>query len=154
MSTPFPVPGTHPLPRAAVDLPTVVWVNVVLGLPAYFLAFLVAYGFRDHVGLPEHALFLGQVGAFATVTGLLAATITVVRQRRSYAGCAVVGVLSSLALNAAVVAVGSVVSALHKQDGSVSADFSTATDVLVAGGLLVVAVVLGRLAGRVASRLP
>ena len=52
---------------------------------------------------------------------------------------AVVRLLTSLALNLAVVGVGSIVSATRKEENSVSADFSTATDVLVASGLFVLA---------------
>jgi hypothetical protein len=48
----------------------------------------------------------------------------------------------SLALNLVVVGAGSIVSATHKDENSVSADFSTATDVLVASGLFVLAVAL------------
>jgi hypothetical protein len=52
-------------------------------------------------------------------------------------------------VNAAVLGVGSIVSAAHKDEGSVSQDFTTGTDVLVAAGLLAVATVAGWLAWRV-----
>lgn len=48
----------------------------------------------------------------------------------------------SLALNSAVVGAGSIVSATHKDENSVSADFSTPTDVLIATGLFVLAAAL------------
>lgn len=134
-----------PLPHSpAVRLITVSWpvvlANLVLGLPAYFVAFLFAYGFRDQVGWPEHTAFLVVVAVFATGAGLLGATVPTVRGR-SFGRRAAVGVLTSVTLNAAVVAAGSVASATHEAEGSVSADVSTTTDVLVVVGLLAVGVV-------------
>lgn len=64
------------------------------------------------------------------------------------------GVLLSLALNSAVVGVGSIISATHKDEGSVSADFSTATDVLIATGLLVLAATLAAVAVRLVRSSP
>jgi hypothetical protein len=117
--------------------------NAVLGLPAYFVSFLFAYGFRDQVGLAEHATFLVLIAIFASVSGLVgAAAAAASLPGRPFPRRAAFGVRMSLALNSAVVGAGSIVSALHKQENSVSAEFSTATDVLVAGGLFVVAAML------------
>lgn len=44
--------------RPAEGFWPVVIVNAVFGLPAYFISFLFAYGFRDEVGLTEHMTFL------------------------------------------------------------------------------------------------
>ena len=121
----------------------VVITNAVLGLPAYFIAFLFAYGFRDVIGLAEHVAFLVLVAIFAAVAGLVATAIPWSSRPRPPAGRrAAFGVQLSLALNAAVVGVGSIVSATHKEENSVSADFSTQTDVLVATVLFVVAAAL------------
>ena len=139
MSASVPLPHSPAVRLLAVSWP-VVLANLVLGLPAYFIAFLFAYGFRDQVGWAEHTAFLVMVTVFATGAGLLGATVPTVRGR-SFGRRAAVGVLTSAALNAVVVAAGSVVSATHKAEGSVSADFSTTTDVLVAAGLLAVAAV-------------
>ena len=144
MSASVPLPRSPGVRLLAVSWP-VVLADLVLGLPAYFVAFLFAYGFRDQVGLAEHTAFLVMVAVFATCTGLLGATVPTepTVPRRRYGRRAGVGVLTSLALNALVLAVGSVVSATHKAEGSVSADFSTTTDVLVVVGLAAVAAVCG-----------
>lgn len=121
----------------------VVIANAVLGLPAYFISFLFAYGFRDDVGLAEHVTFVALIAIFACVSGLVGvAASTAFRPGRSLARRAALGVRLSLALNSAVVGVGSIVSATHKDENSVSADFSTATDVLIAMVLFVLAVAL------------
>jgi cellobiose-specific phosphotransferase system component IIC len=124
-------------------------VNVVLGVPAYFVSFLFAYGFEDSVHVGNHVAFLVMIAIFATVTGLLS---TFTKGDRPFARRASVGVLASLALNSAVVGAGSIVSAAHKDDGSVSAAFSTQTDVLVATGLFVVACACAAAALRAARR--
>lgn len=130
-------------PRRAEGFWPVVIVNAVLGLPAYFISFLFAYGFRDEVGLAEHLTFLVLIAIFAAVSGLAAAAFpTASLPRRSFARRAAFSVWMSLALNSAVVGAGSIVSATHKDENSVSADFSTPTDVLVATGLFVLAAAL------------
>ena len=121
---------------------SVLLVNCVLGLPAYFISFLFAYGFRDEVGLAEHVTFLVLIGTYAVVAGLVGAAVPLSsRPRPPFSRRAAFSVPMSLALNLAVVGVGSIVSATHKDEGSVSADFSTTTDVLVACGLFVLAAV-------------
>jgi hypothetical protein len=127
--------------------------NVVLAVPAYFISFLFAYGFRDQVGLAEHLTFLVLITTFACVTGVVGAAFSAAsRPGRPFAGRVVSGVLMSVALNAAAVGAGSVVSALHKAENSVSADFSTTTDVLVAAGLFATALVLAAAAARTQTR--
>jgi hypothetical protein len=131
----------------------VVIVNALLGLPAYFISFLLAYGFRDEVGLKEHATFLVLIAMFASVSGLVGAAFsTAASPRRSFGRSAAFGVLVSLALNSAVVGAGSIVSATHKEENSVSVDFSTLTDVLVATGLFVLAAALAVAAVRAGAR--
>ncbi len=131
----------------------VVVTNAVLGLPAYFISFLFAYGFRDVVGGAEHLSFLLLVAIFAIVSGLIGAAFWMTsRPRPAAARRAAFGVLVSLALNSAVVGAGSVVSAANKDEGSVSAAFSTPTDVLVAALLFVLAAALGTTALRVGRR--
>ncbi len=127
--------------------------NVVLGLPAYFISFLFAYGFRDTVGVAEHVTFLVLISIFAAVAGLIGTALTpttgaplVMRRRVPF------GVLMSLGMNSAVVGLGSIVSAMHKDEGSVSAAFSTTTDVLVAAGLFAAAVALAAAALRADRR--
>lgn len=109
------------------------------GVPVYFFAFLFAYGFRDTIGWGNHLTFLAAVAVFATACGLpvlLAAEWEpVVNTRELFA----FGIQSAWALNALAVGIGSIVSADHKAEGSVSADFSTTTDVVVATALFGIA---------------
>ena len=124
--------------------------NAVLGVPAYFMSFLFAYGFRDHVGLMEHVTFLVLIAIFAAVSGLVGMALPMTpKPRPSAARRAVFGVRMSLALNLVGVGAGSIVSATHKDENSVSADFSTVTDVLLASGLFVLAVAFAASALRV-----
>jgi cytochrome bd-type quinol oxidase subunit 2 len=127
--------------------------NGVLGLPAYFISFLFAYGFQDEVGLADHMTFLVLIAIFAVLSGLAGMALPWMPQPRPTAARrAEFGVQMSLALNLAIVAAGSVVSATHKDEGSVSADFSTTTDVLLASVLLVLAAALATAALRVDLR--
>jgi hypothetical protein len=50
---------------------SVLIVNVIFGVPAYFLAFLFAYGFKAPVGLRDHVAFLVMIAIFAVVSGLV-----------------------------------------------------------------------------------
>jgi hypothetical protein len=124
--------------------------NVLLGLPAYFIAFLFAYGFEDDVDLANHLTFLVLIAMYATFTGAFSMALFMTPEPRPPLSARVAfGVPMSLALNSAVVGIGSIVSATHKDEGSVSAGFSTVTDVLVASGLFVVAIALAAAASRV-----
>ena len=133
----------------------VLLLNVVVGLPAYFISFLFAYGFQDDVRLENHVTFLVLIAMYATVTGAVGmALFRTPEPRPSMAARVAFGVPMSLALNSAVVGIGSIVSATHKDENSVSADFSTVTDVLVASGLFVVAIALAAAALRVDLHAP
>lgn len=117
--------------------------NAVLGGPAYFISFLFAYGFRDDVGLMKHVMFLVLIAIFAALSGLIGMALQMTRKARpSAARLAAFGVPMSLALNLVVVGAGSIVSGTHKAENSVSADFSTMTDVLLASGLFILAAAL------------
>ena len=129
--------------------------NLLLGVPAYFTAFLMAYGFQDPVALGNHVTFLVLIAIFAVATGLIGMAVSANGGPPATAGRRVrCGVLASLALNTAVVGAGSIVSAQHKAENSVSAGFSTTTDVLVASVLFVMAIVLTLAAVRVVSSRP
>jgi hypothetical protein len=144
------IPSVVPRDRGAAEglWPTVI-TNAFFGLPAYFIAFLFAYGFREEVGVTEHATFLVLITIFASVTGLVATALaTAIRPTRSFAGRAAFCVQMSVALNSAVVGAGSIVSATHKDENSVSVGFSTTTDVLIATGLFVLAADLAVVAVR------
>jgi hypothetical protein len=60
----------------------------------------------------------------------------------------------SVALNSAAVGAGSIVSAAHKEENSVSSNFSTMTDVLVATGFFALAAALAAAAVLVNRRSP
>lgn len=122
----------------------------LLGVPAYFIAFLIAYGFKGSVGVGSHVVFLVLVGLFAVLAGQISAggesedsPDPTSSSRMKF------GFRASVSLNAAAVGVGSIVSAQHKDENSVSQGFSTTTDVLVASGLFAIALVAGLLALRV-----
>ncbi|WP_148045047.1 hypothetical protein [Nocardioides marmorisolisilvae] len=123
-------------------------VSVLTGPPAYFISFLFAYGFRDHIGVVEHGTFLVLIALYATATGLLSTVagtgLAPIRQRATF------GVRAAGALNATAIGIGSVVSSLNKDQGSVSADFSPVTDVAVAGTLFFLAATLAVSAFRTA----
>lgn len=70
MSAFAPGPGTRVM-RQVEGFRPVVYANIVLGLPAYFVSFLLAYGFRDDVGPAEHLRFLVLIATFASVSGLV-----------------------------------------------------------------------------------
>ena len=113
---------------------------------SYFVAFLFAYGFKDRVTTGQHMFFFG----CAAVIILVSARISVsavggalgVRAPKAFA------VWATIALNLVVLGAGSIVSATHKDENSVSADFSTTTDVVIAVALLAPAVIAAWLTWR------
>lgn len=142
MSSPLVLPrastrGGFRHPGCAV-LP-VIGLNVFLGVPAYFVAFLTAYGFVDSITLGEHLTFLTLIAVYAVLAGALAAAPPAMRYPDSTLQIQAFGALTSLAVNATAVSLGSIVSAVNKDQNSVSADFSSTTDVLVAAALVGVA---------------
>ena len=142
---------THLMPAAKRFLPVLV-ANVLVGVPAYELFFVYADGFSESVGLREHLTFLAVIAILAVVAGAIGGVIRTSADPQLPLGSrAIFGVLASLALNSFAVGVGSIVSATHKDEGSVSADFTTTADVLVAAGLFVVAAMFGAIAKRLDS---
>jgi hypothetical protein len=104
------------------------------------MSFLFAYGFEETVGARDHAVFLGLVTVFALVVAVL--SLAVPPERRPHAPVGrrlALAACVSTALHGAVVGIGSIVSAMHKEEGSVSAGFTSITDVLVAATLFAVA---------------
>lgn len=109
----------------------VLGVNVLLGSPAYLFAFFFTYAFRDSIGWSAHLTFVATIAAYSVVTGILALSPAASRYRESSLHILTFGVLSSLALNAAAVGIGSIVSDANKNQGSVTAGFSTTADIVV-----------------------
>lgn len=143
----------HPRASHRTGVVVTLLLDLLGGAPACFVAFLFAYGFEESIGLTDHVTFLVLVAAFACAMGCFGALAdrSGVPGRRLWQSAAVT-VPTSLSLNALAVAVGSVVSAANKDQNSVSAAFSTTTDVLVAGSLLAASVLLALVAVRAARR--
>lgn len=110
-------------------------VNLAIGLFAYFIAFLMAYGFEDHVTTGQHVFFLIEVAVIVLISAVISRfaiqPMLGLPRRQAFA----LALSAGATLHLIVVGVGSIISATHKEDNSVSADFSTTTDVLVAVGL-------------------
>lgn len=117
----------------------VVALAVGFGTVGYFVVFLFAYGFRDDVGTEQHAVFLTGIAVIAVFVGLASSAPAAAIVRAPWRLVAAWTLALSFALNLAAVGAGSVVSALNKDAGSVSEDFSVVTDVMVAGCLFAAA---------------
>jgi hypothetical protein len=127
---------------------TVAVVNLAIGFVAYFIAFLFAYGFDDKIETAQHVVFLVEVGVIAVVSAIICASIIRSTFHLAPQAAFAVAIWTGLALHLTAVGIGSIVSATHKEENSVSADFSTTTDVAVAACLLIPAVAAGWLAWR------
>jgi len=113
----------------------VLTLNVVIGVEAYFIAFLFAYGFRDRVTASQHVFFLIEVAVIAMISALISAVIIRPRLGMPLRKAFALALSAGATLHLVVLGIGSIISATHKADNSVSASFSTTTDVLVAIGL-------------------
>ena len=106
----------------------------LLNAVSYFVAFLFAYGFKDEVTTGQHVFFLACVAVITVVSARLSALAVSgglgVRAPRAF------GAWAAVTINLVAVGLGSIVSATHKDENSVSADFSTTTDVVIAVALL------------------
>ncbi|WP_148046074.1 hypothetical protein [Nocardioides marmoriginsengisoli] len=129
----------------------VLGLNAILGIPAYLFSFLFAYAFVDVIGWTQHLTFLGLIAVYAFVVGSLATSVPAWRYPESSFRILNFGVVASLALNTAAVGIGSIASAANKDQQSVSAAFSTTTDVLVAMSLFGVAAICAFAASRIGS---
>lgn len=134
--------------RATVAVGLVVGINLLVGFLGYFVAFLFAYGFVDEVGVAHHVVFLALVGVIAAVGAAVSTPLVKASSGMSTRRSAALAFRVSAATHLFAVGVGSVISSRYKDAGSVSAAFSTTTDVLVAAGLFLCAAVAGWLAWR------
>lgn len=124
-------------PRWAVAVGVVLLVDGAIGVIGYFIAFLFAYGFSEGVSNAQHGVFLTAVAVIGIGSAAVTTPVVVgvaglgTRRAAAVAGwTTAAGTLIALGL-------GSIVSATHKDQNSVSASFSTTTDVVVATCLLV-----------------
>ena len=118
----------------------------LLNAISYFVAFVFAYGFKDRVTTGQHVFFFVFAAVIVLVSAWLSASVVGgglgVRASKAFARWA------TITLNLAALGAGSIVSATHKDENSVSADFSTTTDVAVAVALLAPALVAAWLTWR------
>jgi hypothetical protein len=149
------VPVTQPrnLPLGFGVLALVLAVNTVIGFVAYFIAFLMAYGFEDRVTTGQHVFFLIEVAVIVLVCALVSRFAIHPLLGTSASRTLALSLAAGATLNLVVVGIGSIISATHKADNSVSANFSTTTDVLVAVGLFAPAIVTAWLTWRLWPRL-
>lgn len=113
---------------------------------AYFIAFLFAYGFQESITTGEHVFFLIEVAAIAAISALISATAIQPWLGVPKRGAIALASSTGATLHLVVLGIGSIISATHKDEGSVSADFSTTTDVLVAIALFAPAILTAWLA--------
>ncbi len=123
-------------------------INLVIGFIGYFIAFVFAYGFRDEIGTTEHMLFLILIAILTAICASVSTLVIKAALNLTFRGAAALAFSASAAANLGAVGLGSIVSATHKDEGSVSADFSTTTDMLVAAGLFAAALVAAWVAWR------
>jgi Co/Zn/Cd efflux system component len=116
-------------------------VNTVIGFVAYFIAFLMAYGFEDHVTAGQHLFFLTEVVVIVFVCALISRFAIRPLLKTTASRTLALALVAGATLNLVVVGIGSIISATHKAENSVSANFSTTTDVLVAVGLFAPAII-------------
>lgn len=109
---------------------------VVIGPIPYLFAFLLAYAFSEAIAPAQHVFFLIEIAAIAVVIALIATPFVRASAAIPTSQAIWLSFLVSLAMNLAVVGIGSIVSALYADQGSVTAEYSLATDVLLAAGLL------------------
>ena len=126
-------------------LAIVVGLNL-LNVVTYFVAFLFAYGFKDEVTAGQHMFFFACAAVITLVSARLSAAAVGgglgVEAPKAFASWATV------TLNLVVLGLGSIVSATHKEENSVSAELSTTTDVIIAAALLGPALVTAWLSWR------
>lgn len=95
---------------------------VVGGAMTLFVAFLFAYGFQDHVGATQHAVFLVEVAVSAVVLGVVAGSLSAVLLSVPVHRGIRFGVAVSVAAHLVALALGTVVSLANEDQSSVTAD--------------------------------
>jgi hypothetical protein len=138
--------------RARNAVTIVVAVVLVLGPVAYFVAFFLAYAFNESISAATHAFFLGEITTFAVIMAVVAAPFVGAAAAIPWGRAFRLAVALSIAINFALVGIGSIVSAMNADQNSVTAEYAWTTDVLLAAGLFGVAAVAGRVAVRLRPR--
>ena len=126
----------------------VLGLNAFIGLPVYWITFVVAFAYEETIGPALLLVFLAPIAIYAALVGLIVLFSAAWEPEADVGPLLAYGVLTSLALNGFTVGVGSIVSALNKDHGSVSADFSITTDVVLSLGLFAFAAACVALARR------
>jgi hypothetical protein len=110
---------------------------VLIGPIAYFVAFLFAYAFSmDPITPGQHAFFLAEIATIAIIIAVVATPFVRASAAIPWAQAFWLSISTSIAINLVVVGIGSIVSAMNADQGSVTAEYSWTTDVLLAAGLL------------------
>lgn len=117
---------------------------VVIGPVPYLFAFLFAYAFsEDPITQAQHMFFLFAIAAIAVVIALVATPFVRASAAIPTSQAIRLSILVSLAMHLTVVGIGSIVSALNADQGSVTAEHSLTTDVLFAAVLFGSAAIVG-----------
>jgi len=126
---------------------------VVIGPIPYFVAFLFAYGFSmDPITPGQHAFFLAEIATLAIVVAVVATPFVRASAAIPWAQAFWLATSTSIAINLAVVGIGSIVSAMNADQNSVTAEYPWTTDALLAAGLIGSAAISGWIAVRLRPR--
>ncbi len=153
MSSP---PEGPPRGEAAVPalfaLAASLFVHVVVGTAGLFLAFLFVYGFADRITLPMHIVFLVGLVVVAGISALLAGA-AVLTTSRPWSLALPIGVWSAVFAYSTALALGTIISLLNEDQGSITADQPDWPFLLlVAAAVVTAAIGARRTAALLASR--
>lgn len=151
MTTSPAAPTLRPRPGLLVAL--AVLPQVMIGVVAYFVVFLFAYGFRDEVGVGQHVGFLVGIAVVALGCALVAAILVRSTARAPYRRALGFCVAAAGCAHAVAIAAGVAVSGRYEAQGSVTEGWSAPTYVVVVAALVAVSVASGLAAKRALGRL-
>lgn len=146
-----PVPTTRRFTSAAV---TVVTINLFLGAVGYYVAFLFAYAFSDEVETSQHVFFLVVVAVIAAVLAVICLPTALRTTGASFGRSATFTGSVVASAHALALGLGTIVSNLHTDEGSVTASWSRTTMVAVPAVFLAAAILAAAGAVQVARRQP
>ena len=108
-------------------------------VPGLFISFLFAYGFNDSVNISSHLIFVTLVAIGAGCVAALATLLTDGNTAAGFEARMKPAALTAGALYSAILGAGVIVSGMNKEQNSVTVDWSTTTDIIVATVFFVVA---------------
>lgn len=110
-------PGVPALFALAVSL----FVHLVVGTVGLFLAFLFVYGFAERITVAMHVAFLVGLAVVAGVSALLAGA-AVLTTDRTWSVALPIGVWTAVFAYGTALGLGTIISLLNEDQGSVTAD--------------------------------